>query len=141
MAMQKSSYKYALPKKRRNQILIIVSMLMGVNCFAESSTASYYTVASCQREGTSGVYTATGEKYNEQGLTCARPWRSCLGKTYNVYNPKTNKHVFVVCNDIGPNKRLAKHGRTIDLTPYAFKMLGGDLKSGVMAVEVQEVKE
>jgi rare lipoprotein A (peptidoglycan hydrolase) len=125
-------------------IVLVLMLLVSQSVFAESSTASYYTVASCQRESkavTSGIYTANGERYDEQALTCARPWRSCLGKTYNVYNTKTNKSVFVVCNDIGPNKKLAKHGRTIDLTPYAFKKLGGDLKNGIIAVEVQEVKD
>ena len=32
---------------------------------AAEGYATYYTVASCQREGTSGVWTANGERYQE----------------------------------------------------------------------------
>ena len=40
---------------------------------AEMTQASFYTRESAQREGTSGIWTASGERYNENAQTCAHP--------------------------------------------------------------------
>ncbi len=105
---------------------------------AETGYATYYTIASCQREGTSGVFTATGERYNESALTCALPNRS-FGKEYIVYGLKKGTSVAVRHNDYGPGKGPRSKGVVIDLTPTAFKEVCGDLSIGKCEVSYQEI--
>lgn len=104
--------------------------------------ASYYTVASCKREGTWqkwGGRTASGERFNENALTCALPGKRKFGKLYKVVNLKTGDEVIVKHNDLGPNKKLAKQGRVIDLSKAAFKKIA-DPKYGLAFVSVTEVR-
>jgi len=103
--------------------------------------ATYYTVKSCQREGTSGVYTASGERYDESAFTCALRSRQ-FGKRYRIKNKKNGKSVVVRHTDFGPGKGPAKRGVVIDLTPAAFDALGGKrgvTKSGVTWGEIEHV--
>lgn len=104
--------------------------------------ASYYTVESCKREGTWqkwGGRTASGEKFNENALTCALPYGRKFGKLYKVVNLKSGRDVVVRHNDTGPAKRLAKRGRVIDLSYGAFKKIA-DPKYGLAWVSVKEVR-
>ena len=104
--------------------------------------ASYYTVASCKREGTWqkwGGRTASGERFNENAFTCAFPSGRKFGKKYRVVNLKTGDEVIVRHNDTGPNKKLAKKGRVIDLSRAAFEKIA-DKKYGLAWVSVTEVK-
>ena len=108
------------------RILIIAAVAVCVLAgpvSAADGIGSYYTVASCQREGTSGVYTATGERYDEGALTCALPWRPD-GAEYWVYAHDTGRSIVVRHNDRGPSKRLVKNGIIIDLTPAGWSALG-----------------
>ena len=52
---------------------------------AITGLATYYTEESCKREGTSGVYTANGEKFDEKALTCAMRSRA-WGTKFKVTN-------------------------------------------------------
>lgn len=88
-----------------------------------SGLASYYTVKSCQREGTSGVWTASGERYDEGAFTCALPWKPD-GAEYMVYSHQTGRSVVVRHNDRGPGRGPQAKGVVIDLTPAAWKALG-----------------
>lgn len=120
----------------------IFALVIGLWCqiaFAETGQASYYTVKSCQSEGTSGVYTASGEKYDEQGLTCARRSR-VFGALWLVYGTKTGKSIVVRQNDFGPGKKPYSKGVIIDLTPRAFEIVCGNLLIGKCEVSVQGVK-
>lgn len=115
--------------------------LLAAGCIAWADTglASYYTEASCRKEGTSGVYTASGEQYNEQALTCALRRRD-FGKRYKVCNT-AGKCVVVRHTDYGPGKKPAARGVIIDLTPAAFSILSnGHLEKGVIKVMVEGVK-
>lgn len=103
--------------------------------------ATFYTVKSCQREGTSGVYTANGERYNEKALTCAlrsRDW----GGLYRVTNLANGRTVIVRHNDYGPGKRPTARGVVIDLSPAAFDALGGKRGEtwGEIRVTVERIK-
>lgn len=98
--------------------------------------ASYYTTASCQKEGTSGVFTANGERYNEQALTCALPRRD-FGKKYLVCGE--NGCAEVRHNDYGPGKKPQSKGVVIDLTPKAFKEVCGELRQGLCEVGVMGI--
>ena len=50
-------------------IISIIVLLIVIVAYAEEGTASWYSVESCQREGTSGVYTASGERFSNNGLS------------------------------------------------------------------------
>lgn len=106
---------------------------------AADGLATYYTTASCQREGTSGVWTASQEKFDEKAFTCALPHYR-FGGRYIVYGHETGKSVVVRHNDMGPGKKPRKRGVIVDLTPAAFLEVCGDLKQGKCSVSVQEVK-
>ncbi len=122
------------------KMLIFLCCLFLGHCIAsESGFATYYTVESCKREGTSGVFTANGEKYIESNLTCARRSRK-WGTKFKVTNTVTGLSVVVRLNDFGPGKGATAKGVIIDLTPAAFKALGATKKQGKIAVEVEEIE-
>src|SRR3990167_106036 len=101
-------------------------------CQAEEGKASYYTVKSCQREGTSGVWTASGERYDETKLTCALPHYQ-FGGQYRVCRQDGSRCVVVRHNDFGPGKGPRRKGVVIDLSPPAFRQLA-KLEQGLVAV-------
>lgn len=98
--------------------------------------ATYYTKESCQREGNSGIWTASGERYNERAFTCAMHDKALFGKYINVVNIANGKSVLVRVNDFGPNRRLFKKGRIIDLSKRAFDTIA-DLNKGTIEVEIE----
>jgi len=118
-------------------VALLMICFCGV-CRAETGQASWYSVESCQREGTSGVWTASGEAFKNEGLTCAMRSRD-FGKYYKVTNLNNGKSVIVKHNDFGPNKKLHKQGRIIDLSKRAFASIA-NLKQGIINVKVDEVK-
>jgi len=129
--------------KERRAALLIEALLAGVLLFvavpvsAAEGFATYYTTASCKAEGTSGIWTASKERFNEKALTCALR-RHDFGKEYLVYSPDTNRSIVVKHNDFGPSEvSYYQHGNIIDLTPAAMKALG---IKGRGRVFVQEVK-
>jgi len=118
--------------------LIALICIFGFINWANADTASYYTYESCRREGTSGTFTASGERFNENDLTCAmrsREW----GKMLKVTNLANGKSVIVRLNDFGPNKTLHDKGRIIDLSKGAFEQIA-DLRTGVINVKVEVIK-
>lgn len=116
-------------------LFIVLSPTEAID-YPSEGTASYYTVRSCKREGTSGVRTATGERYNENALTCATRDRSLFGKWIKVTNLENGKSISVRVNDFGPNKKLFRKGRIIDLSKGAFSKLAS-LKKGVIRVSLK----
>ena len=108
-------------------------------CWADSieGKASYYTVKSCQQEGTNGVYTASGEKYNEMSMTCALPSHA-FGGRYKVCTPQ---HVCVVVrhNDYGPGRKPRAKGVIVDLSPTAFAKLS-PLSVGIIPISIEQVE-
>lgn len=130
-------------KHPRREISIAIAFLtiLAIPCQAFSvpteGFATYYTVKSCQREGTSGVWTASGERYDERSLTCALPHHR-FGKTYKVTSLTTGRSVVVRHTDFGPGRGSQRRGNIIDLTPKAFSELNnGNLKDGRIAVSVE----
>jgi rare lipoprotein A len=95
----------------------------------EEGQASFYTIKS------SGTVTASGETYDENGMTCASmdyPFNTVL----KVTNIENGKFVLVKVNDRGNFK---KYKRILDLSAGAFKKIA-DLKLGVITVKVEVVK-
>ncbi len=91
-------------------------------------------IASYYGPGFHGRLTANGEKYNQNGLTCAHkhlPFGTILKITYI----KTGKTVTVRVNDRGPYVK----GRIIDLSVGAAKKIGM-LNDGTGKVKIQIIK-
>ena len=93
----------------------------------ESGYASYYTVKS------SSNITASGERYNENALTCASMDYK-FGTFLKVTNVENGKFVICRVNDRGGFK---KYGRIIDLSKAAFNQIA-DLKKGIIKVKITE---
>lgn len=99
--------------------------------YPKQLTASYYT-------NEAGIYTASGEKFNENKLTCAMRRRD-FGKYYKITNRENGKSVVVRHNDFGPNKRLHDKGRVVDLSKQAFKQIA-KLDKGVIKIRIKRIR-
>ncbi len=108
---------------------------------AAEGLATYYTEESCKREGTSGVWTANGERFDENALTCAMRSRA-WGSKFKVTNLANGKSIIVRLNDFGPGKKPTARGVIIDLTPAGMKALGAwdKRKAGEIKVRVEAIK-
>ncbi|OQY44618.1 MAG: hypothetical protein B6242_12270 [Anaerolineaceae bacterium 4572_78] len=124
----------------QNCIVAAVSVVsLVVNCYptqAEGLTASWYSVESCKKEGTSGVM-ANGQRFDNNRLSCAS-WDYAFGTMLRVTNCDNNKWVIVEVTDRGPNKRLYKMGRVIDLSEAAFSKIAS-LKQGIIPIQIEKV--
>jgi rare lipoprotein A len=112
----------------------VVVCMMASSVYAFETEASYYTVASCLREGTSGIC-ANGEKLNDKALTCAS-WDFKFNTLLKVTNIENGKSVIVRVNDRGPNKRLYRGGRRIDLSLAAMRKI---TSGGLCRVSVERI--
>lgn len=124
----------------RIMILCIVIFFGALNLCAQGSEigkASWYSRESAQREGTSGDWTASGERFFENDMTCAMRSRDYGGR-YRVTNLATGKSVVVKHNDFGPARKLYEQGRIIDLSKKSFSKIA-DLKKGIIRVSVVKV--
>lgn len=131
--LQKLGYHITMP-------LIVFIFISAIANGKEVGKASYYTYESCVREGTSGVYTANGEHYDENGFTCAK-WDVPFGTMLRVTNVENGKSVSVRVNDRGPSRRLVKQGRIIDLTKNVFAILTDNhFEKGLIVVEVTRIR-
>lgn len=83
--------------------------------------ASYYTQASCKREGTSGIM-ANGRKLKDEGCYTLASWCWPLGARISVQCD--DRKIIAICTDRGPSRRLFKKGRKVDLNLAAAKALG-----------------
>ncbi len=79
-------------------------------------------------------YTANGEVFNSNTLTCAS-WNHAFNEKLKVTNAINGKSVIVRVNDRGPAKRL---GRTIDLTKAAFSKIANPGK-GLAFVKIKKI--
>jgi len=100
--------------------------------------ASWYSVESCKREGTSGIM-ANGEVLDDNKLICAI-WGIPFGTRIRVVNASNSKSVVVRVADRGPAKRLVKRGRIIDLSKGAFGQIA-DLKQGLIQVRIEILED
>jgi len=119
--------------------LMAISFLMAVFMSSQATgapvyTASYYTYASCIREGTSGIM-ANGRRLQDEGVCTAAMWGVKFGTKVKVKNIKNSKEVIVTITDRGPAKRLVRQGRIIDLNLEAMRRLDG-IKRGLIQVEI-----
>ena len=117
--------------------IIILLLLFTTTAQAFQTECSYYTVASCLREGTSGRM-ANGEVLRDDMLIAAS-WDYAFGTRLLVRNLANNKTVEVVVKDRGPSRRLYRKGRRLDLSAGAFDKIASR-KSGIIQVEVEVVE-
>lgn len=97
---------------KRFAVVAGLTMLVVTGAEAKPVTgmASYYK---------SGYKTASGERFNPNGLTCAHRTLP-FGTKLRVTNIKTGKSVIVRVNDRGP----FSHGRVLDLSFGAAREVG-----------------
>ena len=132
-------------------IILPISLLFAKPATEKSNTviASWYSLASCKREGTSGIM-ANGRKLDDEAFTAAS-WDYPLGTQLRVCRtpPATRLDqqlvlqatpcIQVRLEDRGPAKRLVRQGRRLDLSKASFQAVCGDLRQGVCEVEIIEV--
>jgi rare lipoprotein A len=92
-------------------------------------------VASWYGDDFHGRRTASGARFNQQGLTAAHPTLP-LGSRVRVTNLDNNRSVVVVVNDRGP----FVDGRVIDVSHGAARQLGM-VEAGTAHVRLQPVEE
>jgi rare lipoprotein A len=108
------------------QFLFII--FVGIVKAEEIGIASWYSVES------SSNMTASGERFKNDGFTCAK-WDVPFNMVLKITNIANSKFVLARVNDRGPNKRLH---RAIDLSKGAFAKIA-DLKLGVITVKIEVV--
>ena len=122
-------------------LLILITLQIDSAIYAQEGVteASYYTIESCKREGTSGIM-ANGRRLSDEDLTCAS-WFYKFGTRLEIQEVGSGRKVICEVTDRGPAKRLVKKGRTIDLSLRAFKELSfGRVDKGVLQVKIRRVK-
>ena len=107
----------------RPSVLAVVLILVGMNqshaAIAQSQSAACDGQWVRAAWYASGKRTATGEPFNQNGLTAAHRTLP-FGSRVTVTNPSNGKSVTVVVNDRGPFVR----GVTIDLARGAARVIG-----------------
>ena len=94
----------------------------------EMGIASYYSYE-CAKSPM-----ANGRPFNPEKRTCAS-WFYDFGTVLSVRSLDTGRSTHVVVTDRGPNRRLVKKGRVIDLSKRAFEDIC-DLKKGLTRVMI-----
>ncbi len=117
--------------------LLFYGVMLSV-CHGADLTASWYSVESCLREGTSGIM-ANGEKLNDNDYTAAS-WDHSFGTIIEVKNLENGKMVRVQVTDRGPSRRLYRQGRVIDLSMAAFQAIA-DLRRGVVPISIRVISK
>lgn len=108
---------------------VFITMLLSQNLLAEQTgIASYYSYECANQP------MANGKMFDPEKRTCAS-WYYDLGTVLIVKSLETGISTEVIVTDRGPNKRLVKRGRVIDLSKRAFHDIC-DLKKGLTKVSI-----
>lgn len=86
--------------------------------------------------------TANGERYNPNSLTCAfyinsNEKRKYLNKFVRVTSKDTSFIIKIVDNGEFSDSKYKHLNHIIDFTPRVFRLLGGNLKDGVIKIKVE----
>lgn len=114
--------------KNINLIIILMMIIFSIdNCFiylssadnrnpvaSETGIASYYSYECANQP------MANGRMFDPEKRTCAS-WFYDFGTVLVVKSLDTGRSTEVVVTDRGPNKRLVRQGRIIDLSKRAFQ--------------------
>jgi rare lipoprotein A (peptidoglycan hydrolase) len=120
-----------------SKVAAVVAMVLLVCNMAFADTASWYSVESCRKEGTSGIM-ANGRKLNDEKFTVAS-WDYKFGTKLKITNTKNGRSVVCEVTDRGPAKKLYRQGRIVDLSKAAFMEIAS-LKSGIVPVNVKVIR-
>jgi rare lipoprotein A len=107
--------------------IAIVNISSPINTMM-AGTASYYSYECADKP------MANGKIFNPEKRTCAS-WFYKFGTVLEVKSLDTGRTTEVVVTDRGPNKRLVKAGRIIDLSRRSFQDICA-LKKGLTKVNV-----
>lgn len=119
------------------RLTILIVSLLFYTSLSWAKTASWYSIESCLREGTSGIC-ANGEVLNDARKTCAS-WDYPFGTKLQITNLHNGRSVVVLVTDRGPAKRLYRQGRVIDLSKGAFSEIAS-IKQGVIPIKIRRLK-
>ena len=100
----------------------------GIRLVTKEGVASYYAYECAD------LPMANGKPFDPEKRTCAS-WFYKFGTVLIVRSLDTGRVTEVVVTDRGPNKRLVKEGRIIDLSKRAFQDIC-DLKQGLTRVAI-----
>ena len=118
-------------------ILILIFCVRAEYCHGQGLTASWYSVKSCLREGTSGIM-ANGRRLRDEEKTCAS-WDYPFGTRLRITNTDNGRSTITEVTDRGPARSLYREGRVIDLSVAAMRELNG-IRRGVIPITVEVVK-
>lgn len=128
--------------KLLRNFVVILSVLSLINIYpvpmADSLEAGFVGIASYYSYECAKLPMANGKPFDPEKRTCAS-WFYKFGTVLEVKSLDTGKVTTVVVTDRGPNKRLVKEGRIIDLSKRAFQDICS-LRKGLTRVEVRVKK-
>ena len=97
----------------------------------QTGRASWYS----EQDPGINVRTANNEVFDDSGLTAAM-WEVPFHQLVRVTNMDNGKSVVVRVNDRGPNKKLVRGGRIIDLSKKAFSEIA-PLGRGLIPIQLE----
>lgn len=127
-------------------LLIAISAVLMTSALSRSSADAAFETHSVfqniQQAGVASYYSyecrdqpmANGKAFDPEKRTCAS-WFYGLGTVLTVKSLETGRATEVIVTDRGPNKRLVKKGRVIDLSKKAFEDICA-LKKGLTEVMI-----
>ena len=109
-------------------ILVLMAALSGADKLLATAVVSHDGFRAITRAGVSSYYSyecadlpmANGKLFDPERRTCAS-WFYKFGTVLIVKSLDTGRTTEVVVTDRGPNRRLVKEGRIIDLSKRAFQ--------------------
>lgn len=115
---------------------------------ARRGWATWYSRASCRREGTGGreVLMANGKPLRDDALTCAMWLTNSAGRVQRpdgrlvtVRCVQTGRCLQVRWTDNGPGRLARRRGVIVDMTPAAMRALDGStgIEAGRVEVEIE----
>jgi len=122
--------------------IVGVFISLATKSYAETGLASWYSIKSCKKEGTWQKYKgrcASGEKFDDKKM-CAASWDYPFKTKVRVTNTQNGRSVVAIVCDRGPNKKLYKKGRKIDLSRKAFELLA-PLSQGIITCKIEVVND
>lgn len=110
-------------------LIIALSLLFGLVLLGP--TLAETTISSWYGPGFHGRRTASGERFNQEAMTCASR-RHRMGTRLRVTNLRNGRHAVCRVNDVGP---AAWTGRGLDVSKGMARRLGM-LQSGTARVSI-----
>lgn len=103
-----------------------------------NQTAGWYGVTGDTTDPWKHVWTASGERFNEEAMTAASR-KYPIGALVMVTNQRNVASVVVRINDIGPGWHLYRRGRVMDLSRGAFARIA-DLNTGIIKITTRRIQ-